>query len=103
MNPSFDGDVQFNGVDYWRSREKFKPGAGIRNIVYDAFNRGTRFTKIRKPMQVTFHDPATNRFVKSPPVLASTSRVRRRTLTGAFGMPDRSKFANSCGGTGGLK
>jgi hypothetical protein len=59
MNPSFARDVQFNGVDYWRSREKFNPGAGIRNIVYDAFNRTTRFTKIRKPMQIAFHDRAT--------------------------------------------
>jgi hypothetical protein len=27
--------------------------------VYDAFNRTTRFTKIRKPMQIAFHDRAT--------------------------------------------
>jgi hypothetical protein len=74
MNPSFDGDVQFKSVDYWRSRKKFEPGAGIRNIVYDAFNRGTRFTKIREPMQITFHDPTTNRFDKSPPVMASRAR-----------------------------
>jgi hypothetical protein len=59
INPSFAGDVQFNDVDHWRSRHKSKPGAGVRNIVYDAFNRGTRFAKIREPMQITFHDPAT--------------------------------------------
>ena len=74
MNPSFDGDVQFKSVDYWRSRKKFKPGAGSRNFVYDAINRGTHFTKIREPMQITFHHPTTNRFDKSLPVMASRAR-----------------------------
>ena len=74
INPSFDGDVQFNSVDRWRGTEKFEPGAGVRNIVYDAFNRGTRFTKIREPMQITSRDPTTNRFDKSPPVMASRAR-----------------------------
>jgi hypothetical protein len=27
MNLAYDRDLQFNSVDYWWSREKFKPGA----------------------------------------------------------------------------
>ena len=77
INPSFDGDVQFNSVDRWRGTEKFEPGAGVRNIVYYALNCGTRSTEVDEPTQITFHDPATIRSDKSRPASASTSMAGR--------------------------